>query len=173
LIKNIVQIRSQQLLWLLKQLKHPGRRLQEHAQTLDLLEGRLLRATKLRLYTASKDAESLNRRLRNQSPAVMIEQQGHKLETALHRLQRALKQRLSHQQTQLAQLARSLESESPLSTLNRGYSISFDSRRLVVRSVNAINVGDTLTTQLVDGKLESQITALHLTRNISQQSKQE
>lgn len=171
LIKDQLQRRSQQLLWLLKQLKHPGRRLQEHAQTLDILEGRLLRATKLRLYTASKDAESLDRRLRNKSPMLMFAQQGHKLETALHRLRRGLKQRLSQQQAQLAQLARSLESVSPLNTLNRGYSISFDASAHVVRSVNALKVGGILKTQVVDGEIESKITALRPTQNFSQESK--
>lgn len=171
LIKDQLQRSSQQLVWLLKQLKHPGRRLQEHAQTLDILEGRLLRATKLRLYTASNDTEALNRRLRGQSPSVVIQQQSEKLKTTLHRLQRGVKQRFAQQQAQLAQLARSLESVSPLNTLNRGYSISFDAKDHVVRSVQSVKVGDTLKTQLADGGIESVVTAFHASTHTTVESK--
>ncbi len=169
-IKDRLRGASQQLLWLLKQLKHPGRRLQEHAQTLDILEGRLLRATKQRLYKASITTEALERRLRNQSPLLQIQQKRVNLETALHRLQRGIKQRLAQQQASLAQLARSLEGVSPLSTLNRGYSISFDEHAHVVRSIDGIKVGDTLRTQLVDGEIESKVLALHATHPNAQQS---
>ncbi len=160
-IKDRLRGASQQLLWLLKQLKHPGRRLQEHAQTLDILEGRLLRATQQRLYKANITTETLERRLRNQSPLLMVQQKQVKLDTALHRLQRGVKQRLAQQQATLAQLARSLEGVSPLSTLNRGYSISFDAHARVIRSIESIEVGKTMKTQVVDGEIESKVVALY------------
>jgi len=161
LIKDRLRGASQQLLWLLKQLKHPGRRLQEHAQTLDILEGRLLRATQQRLYKATAVTESLEQRLRSQSPLLLVRQKQHTLDSALHRLHRAVKQRLAQQQASLAQLARSLEGVSPLSTLNRGYSISFDSTAHVVRSIESVKLGDTLRTQVADGEIDSQVLALH------------
>jgi exodeoxyribonuclease VII large subunit len=159
LIKERLQRSSQQLVWLLKQLKHPGRRLQEHAQTLDMLEGRLLRATRQHLSGTSRDLQELERRLQVRSPAHTLQQLDIGLETTLQRLHRATLQRLARHQAQLAQLARSLDGVSPLNTLQRGYSISFDAKGQVIRSIEAVQVGDTLTTRLADGSINSVVTS--------------
>lgn len=158
LIKERVQRLSQQLLWLLKQLKHPGRRLQEHAQTLDMLEGRMLRATRQQLADARRDVQEVQRRLHARSPAHTLALLDKRLEAALQRLQRGTAQRLARHRAQLAQLARSLDGMSPLNTLQRGYSISFDAKGQVVRTLQTVQVGDTLTTRLADGSISSVVT---------------
>ena len=158
IIKERLQRSSQQLLWLLKQLKHPGRRLQEHAQTLDMLEGRMLRATRQQLSTANRDVQELQRRLHTRSPVHTLRQQGDRLEATLQRLHRGALQRLASQKAQLAQLARSLDGVSPLNTLQRGYSISFDAKGHVVRDLQSVQVGDSLTTRLSDGSISSVVT---------------
>lgn len=155
LIKERLQRFSQQLLWLLKQLKHPGRRLQEHAQTLDMLEGRMLRATRQQLASTKRDLHELQRRLHARSPAHTLQQLEALIETTMQRLHRAILQRIARQQAQLAQLSRSLDGVSPLSTLQRGYSISFGAKGQVVRSLENLRVGDTLTTRLADGSISS------------------
>lgn len=158
LIKERLARFSQQLLWLLKQLKHPGRRLQEHAQTLDMLEGRMSRATRQHLSSASRDVQELQRRLHARSPAHSLQQLNSRLETTLQRLSRGMLQRLASQQAQLSQLVRSLDGVSPLNTLKRGYSISFDAKGQVVREVQFVKVGDSLTTRLADGSINSVVT---------------
>lgn len=158
-IKERLQRASQQLLWLTRQLKHPGRRLQEHAQTLDMLEGRLLRATRQHLAGANRDLQELQRRLHERSPAHQLQQLDTQLTTIGQRLRRGMLQRLARQQAQLAQLARSLDGVSPLNTLQRGYSISFDARHQVVHDLRAVQVGEILTTRLADGSIDSVITA--------------
>lgn len=158
IIKERLQRSSQQLLWLLKQLKHPGRRLQEHAQTLDMLEGRMLRATRQQLSTANRDVQELQRRLHTRSPVHTLQQQSDRLDSTLQRLHRGVLQRLASQKAQLAQLARSLDGVSPLNTLQRGYSISFDAAGHVVRDLQSVQVGDILTTRLTDGSISSVVT---------------
>ena len=158
LIKERLQRFSQQLLWLLKQLKHPGRRLQEHAQTLDMLEGRLLRATRQHLSSKNRDIQELQRRLQARSPAHSLQQLDSRLETSLQRLSRGMLQRLTSQKAQLGQLVRSLDGVSPLSTLKRGYSISFNAEGQVVRELQSVQVGDSLTTRLADGSISSVVT---------------
>ncbi|MEX2131868.1 MAG: exodeoxyribonuclease VII large subunit, partial [Pseudohongiellaceae bacterium] len=93
-------------------LKHPGRRLQEHAQTLDRLEAGL---------------------------------------------RRAVKQNLARQNTQLTHLARSLNTVSPLQTLGRGYSITYNENHEVLRNSIAVNPGDKVTTRLHQGSLIAQV----------------
>ncbi len=158
IIRERLQRSSQQLLWLLKQLKHPGRRLQEHAQTLDMLEGRMLRAMRQQLSGANRDVRELQRRLHTRSPVHTLQQQGDRLESTLQRLHRGALQRIASQRAQLAQLARSLDGVSPLNTLQRGYSISFDAQGGVVRELPSVQVGDSLTTRLADGSISSVVT---------------
>jgi len=160
LIGERLQRDTRQLLWLTRQLKHPGRRLQEHAQALDMLEGRLLRATRHHLAHTANALERLRQRLSLHSPAAAIARQQLRQEALRHRLQRAMQQMLAGQQAALAQLARSLDSVSPLHTLRRGYSITFDTQQQVVRDTATLAVGQTLKTQLGSGAILSTVTAL-------------
>ncbi|OGT72400.1 MAG: exodeoxyribonuclease VII large subunit [Gammaproteobacteria bacterium RIFCSPLOWO2_02_FULL_57_10] len=159
-IRERLRQSSQQLVWLIKQLKHPGRRLQEHAQTLDMLEGRLLRATHNHLARTGHGLQELHNRLLLQSPANVVRQFGMRQDALLHRLHQALRRNLRERQSQLAALARGLDSVSPLSTLRRGYSITFDEQGQVLRSTEALQIGDSITTRLNEGSVRSTVTEL-------------
>jgi exodeoxyribonuclease VII large subunit len=159
LIGDRLQRDTRQLLWLTRQLKHPGRRLQEHAQALDILEGRLLRATRHHLAHTANALQRLQQRLSMHSPATAIGQQQLRQDALRHRLQRAMQQTLQRQQASLAQLARSLDGVSPLQTLRRGYSITYVEQQ-VVRSTADLQVGQTLRTQLGAGAVLSTVSAL-------------
>ena len=159
LIGDRLQRDTRQLLWLTRQLKHPGRRLQEHAQALDILEGRLLRATRHHLAHTANALQRLQQRHSMHSPATAIGQQQLRQDALRHRLQRAMQQTLQRQQASLAQLARSLDGVSPLQTLRRGYSITYVEQQ-VVRSTADLQVGQTLRTQLGAGAVLSTVSAL-------------
>lgn len=167
LIKVRLHQQSKQLAWLIRQLKHPGRRLQEHAQSLDMLEGRLLRATRHRLDHARHRLDAVQQRLLAQSPRHVIRQHALRQEALLHRLQRRIQQLLQDHRRQLARLAHSLNSVSPLSTLQRGYSITFDQRGQVLRDAGAIAIGSTLVTQLGNGRLHSVVSERDSEANIA------
>lgn len=165
LIRERLRQSTQQLVWLIRQLKHPGRRLQEHAQTLDILEGRLLRATRHRIGAAAQRLQQLQHRLLLESPRHVIQQHSLRQAALLHRLQQGLRQTLRDKQAQLAQLARSLDSVSPLSTLQRGYSITFDAQGQVLRDTSTLQIGATIRTRLHDGTLRSTVTELLVGEN--------
>lgn len=147
-----------QLQWLLKRLKHPGRRLQEHAQTLDMLEGRLLRATQNRLRESGNRLRQLRGGLLASSPVAALRQHCQRQQELARRLHRASEQQLAARQTQLLQLSRALDAVSPLQTLNRGYSISYDEQGTVLRDSKQLTIGSKLTTILHKGKLISTVT---------------
>ncbi|MDO8272803.1 MAG: exodeoxyribonuclease VII large subunit, partial [Gammaproteobacteria bacterium] len=165
LIRERLRQSTQQLVWLIRQLKHPGRRLQEHAQTLDILEGRLLRATRHRISAAALRLQQLQHRLLLESPHHVIQQHSLRQTALLHRLQQGLRQTLRGKQAQLALLARSLDSVSPLSTLHRGYSITFDAQGQVLRDTKTLQIGATISTRLNDGTLRSTVTELLVSKN--------
>src|SRR5690606_15239910 len=116
LIRDLLQQHRPQLVWLPRQLKQPGRRQHAHAESLDMLEGRLLRATQHRLRHATHRLDALQQRLTAQSPRHLIRQYGLRQEALLHRLQRSTRQLLQDHRQQLARLAHALNSVSPLST---------------------------------------------------------
>ncbi len=158
LMRDRLRQANQQLLWLVKQLKHPGRRLQEHAQTLDILEGRLLRATRHHLSHTAHRLQSLHNRLLLQSPRNVVRQFGMRQDALLHRLRQALRRNLQDRQHRLAALARGLDSVSPLSTLRRGYSITFDEQGQVLRDAARVAPGQPISTRLNAGTVRSTVT---------------
>jgi len=160
LIGERLQHAARDLLWRIRQLKHPGRRLQEHAQTLDMLEGRLLRATRQRLANAGHRLHGMRQTLALHSPLTVIRQHGLRQAALQHRLQRALQQSLQRRQAALAGLARSLDSISPLQTLRRGYSITWTERHELVRDAQQLAPGQTLHTRLGSGAVRSTVVAI-------------
>ncbi|MBF7074778.1 exodeoxyribonuclease VII large subunit [Glaciecola sp. MH2013] len=97
--------------------------------------------------------------LQHQSPASELKRQQVRLEQLQHAMQNAQQHSLTHKRQQLQRIADILNSVSPLSTLSRGYSISFKNED-VVRKIGDIAVGDTLLTRLSDGKIRSTITQI-------------
>ena len=59
---------------------------------------------------------------------------------------------------QLAMAAEKLETVSPLATLKRGYSITHSASSKTVSSINDVEAGEIITTQVEDGVIESQVT---------------
>lgn len=155
LIAEKLQNYRQQLQFLGRRLIHPGRRLQEHAQTLDTLEGRLHRALRNRLNTAESRVQQLRGRLLLRSPLQTLRQrrlQGHNLQ---QRLNRAMHTLLERKQNRLRQASRGLEAISPLQTLSRGYSITEDADGRVLRCSTDVSAGDRLSTRLAEGRIIS------------------
>ena len=52
-----------------------------------------------------------------------------------------------------------LQSVSPLSTLARGYSITFTDQT-AINSVNKVNVGDEIKSRVTDGEITSTVTGI-------------
>lgn len=159
-IKARLQLANQQLVWQIKQLKHPGRRLQEHAQTLDILEGRLVRATRHHISHTGHALQGLHQRLLLQSPRNTIQRYALRQDALVRRLQQALKQGLKERHTRIGQLAHSLDSISPLSTLQRGYSITFDDSGQVLRDYTAVKKDSFITSRLGSGTVRSKVVEL-------------
>ncbi len=154
-----LQSATQQLHWLTTRLKHPGRRLQENAQTLDGLEARLLRAMRQHLRTLERHYLQQHQRLLRCSPHHTLGTWENHLDGLTQRLHRAMAQRLALAQQHFSHLTRHLDAVSPLNTLKRGYSISMSQDGAVVHSASHLQVGDSLLTVLAEGRVESVITA--------------
>ncbi|MGM0593901.1 MAG: exodeoxyribonuclease VII large subunit [Pseudomonadota bacterium] len=153
-----LQQRRQRLQWLVKRLKHPGRRLQEHAQRLDELELRMGRAVAHQLRHKAGRLETLQARLVRHNPAQRLAQLQQRRRDLSERLRRAMQQQLEREQQRLAGQVRALETVSPLATLSRGYAIVSDAESgAVIQRSDEVNIGDTVHARLHRGGLRCRV----------------
>lgn len=156
-IKLAIKQGRQQLTWIAKQLKHPDRRLQEQTQNLDRLDIRLRRAMNSNIASQRTELTQMQRTLSANSPKQLLERNQIRLDAGRGRLDQSLRSLLASHRSSLQTLSRSLNSVSPLSTLARGYSITVDSSSKVIRSVNDVKVGATITSRLGEGEIASTV----------------
>jgi exodeoxyribonuclease VII large subunit len=151
----------QRLNWLHRQLKRPDRRLQEHAQNLDRLEDQLLLATRTRIALWDGELQQLNRGLLASSPRQGIRQLIMQLDSSLHSLSQTMRTRLQSGRASLGELSRSLSAVNPLSTLSRGYSITYDADMKVIRRSDDVKIGGKIITRLARGRIVASIDSTH------------
>lgn len=159
-VQRRLQRQAERLDAVRRQLRHPGRRLQAHAQTLDLLNARLLRAWHTRGQQHVSRLQALQRSLTMVSPRHRVRLAVGRNQDLRNRLGMAVRQRLKDHQTRLATLVRALNAVSPLQVLARGYSISYGADQTVVRDAVQVAIGSQLTTRVHRGVLVSTVTEI-------------
>lgn len=154
-ILAIVKQKLQTLLWLRKQLKHPGRKLQEQSQRLDETEARLRRAFKNNLNEMKQNLSRLHFSIRAHSPRRLVTEYSQQNSRLANRLRKAMQQFLYYKKSKLAEHSHALSTISPLNTLSRGYSITYTQDNQVLSSYQSVKAGDTIRTRLSTGEITS------------------
>ena len=162
LLDKVKQCR-QSLNWLKKQIKHPGRRLQEQAQKLDDLEIKMRRELHFYLSQRKNSIRELSHRLIQHSPISLINKQQQNNRYLSASLQKATIKSLENAQFKLADLSRALHNLSPLNILSRGYSMSYDAKEKLLTNASAIHNGDKLRTRLHQGEVVSTVVEINIT----------
>lgn len=139
---------------------NPKRRIEQQAQLLDSLEARLHRAMRYKLSTASLAQQSLHHRLAQQHPMRDIIEHQQNLAKSQQRLQQAMLAVLNQKVRRFTANQQALHIVSPLNTLARGYSMTFDSNQQLVRSVDKLAPGQLLTTRFASGEVMSRIETI-------------
>ena len=107
------------------------------------------------LERKERQLEQHQQRLLQHAPRTAVLQQH---TTMLHeRLQRAMQQHLQMRTQQWQQYSALLHQVSPLATLNRGYSLSFNTENSLVKSVQQLKSGDALTVRFADGHVVTEV----------------
>ena len=160
---NNMHQHRQRLLQLATRLKaqDPKFKLAQQAQLTDELQHQLTILMTVQLNNAQHRLNNLYQRLLRQSPQIKIPHKiAHNHQLSL-RLKQAMTQLLASKTAKYQGLIRELNTVSPLATLERGFSISFDSKNKVVKDVTQLSLGDELTTTLSNGKITSTVIELH------------
>ncbi|AXW88628.1 exodeoxyribonuclease VII large subunit [Lonsdalea britannica] len=143
------------------QQQHPQLRLARQQNRLIRLRQRLDDAVQLRLRQISRRQEYLQQRLLQQPPQPRIHRAQQHLQQLHYRLQHALDKQIGQNKQRFGEACSHLQAVSPLATLGRGYSVTTTSSGEVLKKAGQIAAGDTLSTRLQDGWVESQVTAIH------------
>ncbi len=137
--------------------REPENLVRQYRQTVQTLEIRLGDLLKLNAQRKIQRLESSNIRMTHLLESSV--QQGHQQidelgMMMLHRMER----KLERDTQKLRRLEGQLRMLNPLAVLGRGYSLTRRPDGSVIRSVNEIKPGDSITTQLVDGTVISRAT---------------
>lgn len=142
-----------------KQLKRPDRRLQEHAQKLDRFEGQLQLAIRNRIALQHSELLQRKRGLQFSTPLSRIRQLLDQVRAKLKTMELSMQADVQIRQAKLGELSRGLEAVSPLNTLSRGYSITYNADMKVIRQSDDVKIGSEITSRLKKGSIVSTVKA--------------
>ncbi|MGA1742496.1 MAG: exodeoxyribonuclease VII large subunit [Pseudohongiellaceae bacterium] len=163
IMKEKLNHSRQNLNWLRKQIKHPGRRLQEQAQRLDDLEIKMRREFHFYLTQNKTAIKELLHGLIQHSPLALIREQQQNNRYLAASLQKATLKSLQNAQFKFADLGRALNNLSPLNILSRGYSMTYDAENNLITQADAVSHGATLRTRLHKGEVVSSVIEVNKT----------
>jgi len=101
--------------------------------------------------------ETMSERLSALGPLNQLRREQQRLDYLMEGLKWSMHHRLKDRKEKLNALGAHLEALSPLKVLERGYSITRNAKGAVVKSAGEVKPGDTITTKLADGELQSRI----------------
>lgn len=137
--------------------QHPGNRLQQQQRQLDSQRLRLLQGMRHGMELLQRSHISLRHRLERSSPRQLLLQEQRRLDNLEARLARRMREQLHSSVQRLAGVSRELNAVSPLATLERGYSITFDSSMAVLTDASSVRPDEHLHVRLAKGGLECRV----------------
>jgi len=134
-------------------LQHPGDKLTQYAQTLDMLELRMQQSQRNQLNYAQQRLNKSQQKLQQQSPVNTLQKIETQLSYLQQRLSTSIKQVITNKKDRLQQHALLLNAVSPLQTLGRGYAILQTESDTIVRDSHDVKKGDLLSARIGHGQL--------------------
>lgn len=140
-----------------KRLQDPKRTLQEQAQRLDQLELALVKQQQRYLKLFSQPVEQLLTRIQALSPNLWLASSLSELQALYQRLVIAINTVIDQYSGYLYQQVGLLNAMSPLSTLNRGFSLLVDSKNRLISTIDDMSEHNPIYAQLKQGHLKLQV----------------
>ena len=138
---------------------HPRRRIEAQSQRLDDAIEALRVATAREMRDARRRVAVAGQRLKTTRPGMRLTRETRGVEETKRRLVAGMAQQVAMRGERLGRLAERLRLLSPLSVLDRGYSITLDAETgAVVRNAGEVKPGRRLVTRLRDGRVRSVAT---------------
>lgn len=157
-ISSGIKNRSERLEALSRDVREPGKRLADTWMRIDEIYSRLVGMMRFILRYGWKRLSAEERALGLNSPANIMASAKQRLDFQKQSITRAMDLRLAETHTNLSFMEKRLEDLSPLSILNRGYSITRKlPEKMILTDVSSVGKGDLLQVLLAEGELECSI----------------
>ncbi len=121
------------------------------------LESRLKASLSGRVVRARKELDSLMSRRVMRSPSVILDDKNMRLATITEKLEGTYGKIVADKRSQFLQKISQLEALSPLAVLSRGYSVAFDEKGALVKSVSDVKSGEKITLRVSDGRINAEV----------------
>jgi exodeoxyribonuclease VII large subunit len=136
------------------QFRHPGQYLRQQAQRLDELEQRSRLVIRSYFNKLRSSLDATTAALKQAAPGYRISRCELQLQALSQRMRTRIRTVLQNRQRQLAVACKSLDTLSPLATLDRGYAIvTRQSDKHVIHKASSVTPGEQLSTRLAQGHL--------------------
>lgn len=134
--------------------RQPKRLYDGYLQNVDQLESRLLNEIDKELRQNRQTVELLNQRLESVPILSKIREKEQTTIYVTQKLQASMINLIKDKQNKVNQNIQALDHLSPLKILTRGYAV-LEKDEAVIKSTNAVQVGDTVQVRMADGTLET------------------
>lgn len=137
--------------------RYPAQLMRQKEQDLDRLVEQLTRSTKRHVKQLSERTEQTVRLLYKHHPSERIKQLSDQSDQMKERLTRAMSVHHQQKQHEWMRLIGQLNVLSPLSIMERGYSLAYSDTGQLVKSVKQIEPGEPLKLKMADGTVDCQV----------------
>lgn len=137
--------------------QHPVSALNRLSQRLDDLDQRMCMAWKIFIRQMNSNVLQLNTQLLAASPQHRLNHAENKLKYCWQQMRLLINNQLHQNRLKLSGHASTLNALSPLQTLSRGYSITYDSAGRALKNASDLNIGEKIKTRLNESHIISTI----------------
>jgi exodeoxyribonuclease VII large subunit len=137
--------------------KYPQKLYEQKEQQLDRLMDMLSKESQRAIERKATHYKQLTFWLKKNHPEEQLKKAVEKQQFIVKTLQKEMQSILKRHQTTFASAISNLKALSPLKIMERGYSLVYDEKKQLMKSVKQVQPGDTLKIQLEDGKLDCQV----------------
>lgn len=156
-LKSSVSLARENVSTLKRLLRSPKQRLEEQYQRLDLATDRLIVNNKFNLNDKRSNFEIIKTQLESVSPLSGIKNKKNTVRNLFESLSEKQKTILRNKTQDINLMQEKLVALNPSQILNRGYSITFNEKGDAIDSIDKLDEGQIVTTQLAKGKFKSRV----------------
>ena len=156
-VLNFTENLNQKIQLLKSKLKSPKASLREKTQKLDNIEIVIQKYQQMILSNKKSIINDLNSELNLKNPITKLNNITNKVDALSEKLNFMLSQKLDNKKNNLDKLHKSIKILSPLSILDRGYSIILNEKGSAIKSSNDVNKGDNLKARLSKGTIDLEV----------------
>lgn len=159
LMKDKIERRIENIHWLRRrlQIQHPENQIANARLRVNELSNRLIRNSQNMLSHQKSRLATCAANLNSHNPQLLLKQNSQQLSYLNMRLQTATVNAITTKKSQFSNVARTLNAISPLQTLERGYSITLDSKGNTIQSSTQLEINDNIETRLRNGRIISRV----------------